>query len=118
MVNGGGSGFAGLPGGIAVSRPCAYDWPDADGARGGTPHPHLAGSEVYVVTGGRGAALTLPPRYPADPRTYASVTAVPADAAEAERERSSRGRCRTGRTALEQGRFGMCGRLDVYRQGQ
>lgn len=44
MVNGGGSGFAGQPDGIAVSHPCVHDWPDADGARGGTPLPHLAGS--------------------------------------------------------------------------
>ncbi|MFF4491570.1 cupin domain-containing protein [Streptomyces sp. NPDC001544] len=57
MVNGG--EFAGLPGGVAVSRLCVYDWPAADGVRGGTPHLHLACSEAYVVTGGRGAVQTL-----------------------------------------------------------
>ncbi|MEU2623833.1 cupin domain-containing protein [Streptomyces sp. NPDC007157] len=242
MVSGGESGFAGLPGGVAVSRLCVYDWPAADGVRGGTPHLHLVCSEGYVVTGGRGAVqtltasgyqvtpltpgtvawftpgtvhrlvneddlritvlmqnsglpeagdavLTLPPRYLADPETYASVTTVPADAPEAERERIARARRdlalegyralreatgpeplaafhraaaalvrprladwrarweRGARAAAaatgeqldrlergdaghladavvqaeqpcERGRFGMCGRLDVYRQGQ
>ncbi|MEU6551815.1 cupin [Streptomyces sp. NPDC046915] len=51
--------FTGLPGGVAVSRLCVYDWPAADGVRGGTPHLHLACSEAYVVTGGRGAVQTL-----------------------------------------------------------
>ncbi|MEV6766308.1 cupin [Streptomyces sp. NPDC051105] len=145
MVSGGESGFAGLPGGVAVSRLCVYDWPAADGVRGGTPHLHLVCSEGYVVTGGRGAVqtltasgyqvtplaagtvawftpgtvhrlvneddlritvlmqnsglpeagdavLTLPPRYLTDPETYASVTAIPADAPEAERERIARAR--------------------------
>jgi mannose-6-phosphate isomerase-like protein (cupin superfamily) len=50
---------AGLPGGVAVSRLCVYDWPAADGVRGGTPHVHLVCSEAYVVTGGRGAVQTL-----------------------------------------------------------
>ncbi|MFE3167754.1 cupin domain-containing protein [Streptomyces sp. NPDC059224] len=242
MVSGGETGFAGLPGGVAVSRLCVYDWPAADGVRGGTPHVHLACSEGYVVTGGRGAVqtlttsgylvtpltpgtvawftpgtvhrlvnegdlritvlmqngglpeagdavLTLPPRCLADPETYASVTTVPADAPEAERERIARARRdlalegyralreatgpeplaafhraaaalvrprlaewrarweRGARAAAaatgeqldrlergdaghladavvhaeqpyEEGRFGMCGRLDVYRQGQ
>ncbi|MFF7985648.1 cupin domain-containing protein [Streptomyces sp. NPDC007901] len=242
MVNGGEFAFAGLPGGVAVSRLCVYDWPAADGVRGGTPHLHLACSEAYVVTGGRGAVqtlttsgyevtplvpgtvawftpgtvhrlvneddlritvlmqnsglpeagdavLTLPPEYLADPETYAAVTTVPADAPEAERERIARARrdlalegyralreaagpeplaafhraaaalvrprldewrerWRRGARAaaaatgeqldrlgrgdvahlaeavvqaeqpFEQGRFGMCGRLDVYRQGQ
>ncbi|MFE0514670.1 cupin domain-containing protein [Streptomyces sp. NPDC058964] len=57
MVSGG--GFTGLPGGVAVSRLCVYDWPAADGLRGGTPHVHLACSEAYVVTGGQGAVQTL-----------------------------------------------------------
>ncbi|MFE9452982.1 cupin domain-containing protein [Streptomyces sp. NPDC006739] len=233
--------FTGLPGGVAVSRLCVYDWPAADGVRGGTPHLHLACSEAYVVTGGRGAVqtlttsgyrvtplepgtvawftpgtvhrlvneddlritvlmqnsglpeagdavLTLPPRYLTDPETYAAATAIPADAAEAERERIARARrdlalegyrelreaggpealaafhraaaalvrpriaewrerWRRGAEAAaaateqqldrlgrgdashlaaavvraeqpyERGRFGMCGRLDVYRQG-
>ncbi|MGW3355625.1 hypothetical protein ACWDFL_09405 [Streptomyces bungoensis] len=42
MVNPG--GFTGLPGGVAVSRLCVYDWPAADGVRGGTPHGRL---DVY-----------------------------------------------------------------------
>ncbi|MDW8805634.1 cupin [Streptomyces scabiei] len=53
------SGFDGLPGGVAVSHLCVYDWPAADGVRGGTPHMHLTCSEAYVVTGGRGAVQTL-----------------------------------------------------------
>ncbi|HEY8980947.1 MAG TPA: cupin [Streptomyces sp.] len=55
MVN----GFAGLPGGVGLSRLCVYDWPAADGLHGGTPHMHLACSEGYVVTGGQGAVETL-----------------------------------------------------------
>jgi hypothetical protein len=38
------------------------------------------------------AVLTLPPRYLADPETYAAATAVPADAPDAERERAARAR--------------------------
>ncbi|WP_425508539.1 cupin domain-containing protein [Streptomyces roseirectus] len=53
------NGFPGLPGGVGVSRLCVYDWPAADGLHGGTPHMHLACSEGYVVTGGRGAVQTL-----------------------------------------------------------
>ncbi|MEU9328082.1 cupin domain-containing protein [Streptomyces canus] len=49
----------GLPGGVAISHLSVYDWPAADGACGGTPHMHLACSEAYVVTGGRGAVQTL-----------------------------------------------------------
>ena len=51
--------FEGLPGGVAVSRLCVYDWPAADGVCGGTPHMHLTCSEAYVVTGGRGSVQTL-----------------------------------------------------------
>ncbi|MFI9612546.1 cupin [Streptomyces sp. NPDC052023] len=51
--------FAGLPGGVAVSHLSVYDWQAADGVCGGTPHLHLACSEAYVVTGGRGAVQTL-----------------------------------------------------------
>ncbi|MDT0468209.1 cupin domain-containing protein [Streptomyces gibsoniae] len=51
--------FTGLPGAVAVSQLCVYDWPAADGVRGGTPHLHLTCSEAYVVTGGRGAVQTL-----------------------------------------------------------
>lgn len=53
------SAYGGLPGGVAVSHLCVYDWPAADGLHGGTPHMHLACSEGYVVTGGRGAVQTL-----------------------------------------------------------
>jgi mannose-6-phosphate isomerase-like protein (cupin superfamily) len=52
-------GFAGLPGGVAVSHLSVYDWPAADGACGGTPHMHLTCSEAYIVTGGHGAVQTL-----------------------------------------------------------
>ena len=55
----GAPGFPGLPGGVAVSHLCVYDWPAADGVSGGTPHLHLTCSEAYVVTGGRGAVQTL-----------------------------------------------------------
>jgi len=51
--------YTGLPGGVAVSHLCVYDWPAADGLHGGTPHMHLTCSEAYVVTGGRGAVQTL-----------------------------------------------------------
>ena len=51
--------YEGLPGGVAVSHLRVYDWPAADGLRGGTPHVHLTCSEAYVVTGGRGAVQTL-----------------------------------------------------------
>nr|WP_221471831.1 cupin domain-containing protein [Amycolatopsis umgeniensis] len=37
----------------------AYDWEAADGVCGGSPHLHLACTEAYVVTGGRGAVQTL-----------------------------------------------------------
>ncbi|WP_406010198.1 cupin [Streptomyces sp. NBC_00637] len=53
------SGYAGLPGGVAVSHLRVYDWPAADGLLGGTPHMHLTCSEGYVVTAGRGAVQTL-----------------------------------------------------------
>lgn len=53
------SAYAGLPGGVAVSHLCVYDWPAADGLHGGTPHMHLVCSEGYVVTRGRGAVQTL-----------------------------------------------------------
>ncbi|MQY37085.1 hypothetical protein SRB17_50880 [Streptomyces sp. RB17] len=59
MVSTGEHPFTGLPGGVAVSRLCVYDWPAADGVRSGTPHVHLACSEGYVVTGGRGSVQTL-----------------------------------------------------------
>ncbi|MEU6819129.1 cupin [Streptomyces atriruber] len=51
--------YEGLPGGIGVSRLSVYNWPAADGRRGGTPHLHLTCSEGYAVTGGSGAVQTL-----------------------------------------------------------
>ncbi|GGO40516.1 cupin domain-containing protein [Streptomyces lasiicapitis] len=53
--------YDGLPGGIGVSRLRVYDWPAADGLRGGTPHLHLTCTEGYAVVGGRGAVQTLTP---------------------------------------------------------
>ncbi|MEV0097168.1 cupin domain-containing protein [Streptomyces sp. NPDC050738] len=50
---------AGPPGSVAVSHLRVYDWPAADGLRGGTPHLHLTCTEGYVVTGGSGAVQTL-----------------------------------------------------------
>ncbi|MFB7848314.1 cupin [Streptomyces sp. NPDC056053] len=51
--------FEGLPGSVAVSHLRVYDWPAADGLRGGTPHIHLTCSEGYVVVGGAGSVQTL-----------------------------------------------------------
>ncbi|MGW8888425.1 cupin domain-containing protein [Streptomyces sp. NPDC055749] len=51
--------FEGLPGAVAVSHLRVYDWPTADGLRGGTPHLHLSCSEGYVVVGGSGSVQTL-----------------------------------------------------------
>ncbi|MEV0599916.1 cupin domain-containing protein [Streptomyces sp. NPDC050315] len=48
-----------LPGGIGLSHLSAYEWEAADGVCGGSPHLHLACTEAYVVTGGRGAVQTL-----------------------------------------------------------
>ncbi|MBT2400107.1 cupin [Streptomyces sp. ISL-100] len=53
------TGHEGLPGGIGVSLLRVYDWPAADGLRGGTPHLHLTCSEGYLVTAGQGAVQTL-----------------------------------------------------------
>ncbi len=48
-----------LPGGIGLSHLRAYEWEASDGVCGGGPHLHLACTEAYVVTGGRGAVQTL-----------------------------------------------------------
>ncbi|MDT0344700.1 cupin domain-containing protein [Streptomyces litchfieldiae] len=50
-----------LPGAVGLSHISAYDWPAADGVRGGSPHMHLACAEAYVVTAGEGAVQTLTP---------------------------------------------------------
>ncbi|WP_308167342.1 cupin domain-containing protein [Catellatospora tritici] len=49
----------GFPGATAVSALRVYDWPTADGKRGGSPHLHTASSEGYVVTSGTGTLETL-----------------------------------------------------------
>ena len=49
----------GLPGGIALSRLRVYDWPAADGTRGGSPHLHTASTEGYLVLAGKGSVQTL-----------------------------------------------------------
>ena len=49
----------GFPGGTAVSRVLVYDWPTADGKRGGSPHLHTASTEAYVVLAGSGVLETL-----------------------------------------------------------
>jgi hypothetical protein len=36
-----------------------YDWPAADGLRGGSPHLHTVSAEGYVVIGGEGTLQTL-----------------------------------------------------------
>ncbi|GAA1695715.1 cupin domain-containing protein [Fodinicola feengrottensis] len=48
-----------LPGAIGISQLRVYDWPGADELCGGSPHMHLACTEGYAVTGGRGAVQTL-----------------------------------------------------------
>jgi mannose-6-phosphate isomerase-like protein (cupin superfamily) len=48
-----------FPGGTAVSRVLVYDWPTADGKRGGSPHLHTASTEAYVVLAGSGVLETL-----------------------------------------------------------
>lgn len=48
-----------FPGATAVSHLRVYDWPAADGVRGGSPHLHTASAEGYVVLRGEGAVETL-----------------------------------------------------------
>jgi mannose-6-phosphate isomerase-like protein (cupin superfamily) len=48
-----------FPGATAVSGLHVYDWPAADGLRGGSPHVHLACTEAYAVVGGEGELHTL-----------------------------------------------------------
>lgn len=48
-----------LPGSIGLSHVRSYEWPAEDGLGGGSPHMHLACTEAYVVTHGRGAVQTL-----------------------------------------------------------
>ncbi|MFW6060818.1 MAG: cupin domain-containing protein [Phycisphaeraceae bacterium] len=48
-----------LPGGTLLSRICVYAGEAPDGQRGGTPHMHLACSEMYYVLRGEGAVEFL-----------------------------------------------------------
>ncbi|MGE7387017.1 cupin domain-containing protein [Streptomyces sp. NPDC004126] len=50
-----------LPAGIGMSRVHVYSSQAPDGQCGGTPHMHLACSELYVALEGRGAAEFLTP---------------------------------------------------------
>lgn len=68
-----------LPGGIGLSQVSAYPWEAADGVCGGSPHIHLACTEAYLVTGGRGTVQTLSPQdgyreTPLEPGTLAWFT--------------------------------------------
>ncbi|HLT11074.1 MAG TPA: cupin domain-containing protein [Micromonosporaceae bacterium] len=49
----------GFPGATAVSQLRVYDWPAADGLRGGSPHLHTVSAEGYVVLAGSGVLQTL-----------------------------------------------------------
>lgn len=51
-----------LPAGIGMSRVHVYDSTSPDGQCGGTPHMHVACTEMYVALEGRGAAEFLTPR--------------------------------------------------------
>jgi mannose-6-phosphate isomerase-like protein (cupin superfamily) len=48
-----------FPGGTSVSHLRVYDWPTADGLRGGSPHLHTVSTEGYVVLRGTGVLETL-----------------------------------------------------------
>jgi mannose-6-phosphate isomerase-like protein (cupin superfamily) len=48
-----------FPGATGVSLLDVYDWPTADGLRGGSAHIHLASTEGYVVLRGAGRLQTL-----------------------------------------------------------
>ncbi|HEX6337470.1 MAG TPA: cupin domain-containing protein [Jiangellaceae bacterium] len=51
--------MTGFPGGTSVSHLRVYDWPTADGLRGGSPHVHTVSAEGYVVLRGTGLLETL-----------------------------------------------------------
>lgn len=51
----------GLPAGIGLSRVQVYESEAPDSQCGGSPHVHLACTEMYVVLAGRGAAEFLSP---------------------------------------------------------
>ncbi|MEV4777146.1 cupin domain-containing protein [Microbacterium sp. LWH12-1.2] len=48
-----------FPGGTSVSFLAVYDDKAPDGLRGGSPHVHLASTECYTVTDGRGRLQTI-----------------------------------------------------------
>ena len=48
-----------FPGATGVTLLDVYDWPTADGLRGGSAHIHLASTEGYVVLRGGGRLQTL-----------------------------------------------------------
>jgi mannose-6-phosphate isomerase-like protein (cupin superfamily) len=48
-----------FPGATGVTLLDVYDWPTADGLRGGSAHIHLASTEGYVVLHGAGRLQTL-----------------------------------------------------------
>jgi mannose-6-phosphate isomerase-like protein (cupin superfamily) len=48
-----------FPGATGVSLLDVYDWPTADGLRGGSAHIHLASTEGYLVLRGAGRLQTL-----------------------------------------------------------
>jgi len=48
-----------FPGATGVTLLDVYDWPTADGLRGGSAHIHLASTEGYVVQRGAGRLQTL-----------------------------------------------------------
>ncbi|MDR6986036.1 mannose-6-phosphate isomerase-like protein (cupin superfamily) [Paenarthrobacter nitroguajacolicus] len=60
-----------FPGATAVSEVSIYDWPDADGTAGGSPHLHTASTEAYVVQQGTGRLETL------DSRGFTSTALAP-----------------------------------------
>ncbi|WP_049574694.1 cupin domain-containing protein [Streptomyces sp. SBT349] len=64
-----------LPGAVGLSHISAYDWPAADGVRGGSPHAHLTCAEAYVVTHGTGAVQTLGPEGFAETPLHPGVVA-------------------------------------------
>jgi mannose-6-phosphate isomerase-like protein (cupin superfamily) len=62
-----------FPGATGVTLLDVYNWPCADGLRGGSAHIHLASTEAYVVTAGAGRLQTL------GAHGYAEVALRPGD---------------------------------------
>jgi mannose-6-phosphate isomerase-like protein (cupin superfamily) len=55
------NGLPQFPGAVGFTNLRVYDSVAPDGARGGSPHVHLASAEAYIVTTGEGAVQTLGP---------------------------------------------------------